>query len=53
MARFKAEDYIQELLGQTNFLPSDTLIDDREIPQAKNCIEFFHDEKIYRKYDSN
>lgn len=46
MARFKAEDYIQELLGQTNFLPSDTLIDDREIPQAKNCIEFFHEEKF-------
>lgn len=43
---FNAEEYIQELLGQTNYLGRDTFIDDTEIPEAKNCIEFFHSEKF-------
>lgn len=43
---FNAEDYINDLLSQTNFLPPDTQIDDREIPEAKNCIEFFHDSRF-------
>ena len=41
MAKFNAEDYINELLSQSNYLPVDTTIDDRCIPEAKNCIEFF------------
>lgn len=46
MTKFNAEDYITELLGQANYLPPDTQIDDREILEAKNCIEFFHDNKF-------
>lgn len=46
MAKFNAEDYINELLSQSNYLPVDTTIDDRCIPEAKNCIEFFHNEKF-------
>lgn len=37
---FSASDYIDDLLGQTNYLPPDIFIDDREIPEAKNAYEF-------------
>ena len=44
--KFNAEEYISELLGQTNYLAPDVFVDDREIPEAKNCIEFFHSQEF-------
>lgn len=43
---FSASDYIDDLLGQTNYLPPDIFIDDREIPEAKNAYEFFYDPRF-------
>ena len=40
--KFNPEEYIQSLLSQADSLPPDISIDDREIPLAKNCIEFCH-----------
>lgn len=44
--KFNAEDYIQELLGQSNYLPQDLEIDDREIPEAKNVLDFLLSERF-------
>jgi len=39
---FNPEDFVASLLSQVDALPPDISIDDREIPLAKNCIEFCH-----------
>ena len=46
MSRFNSEELIDDLLAQPNFLPTDSFIDDREIPEAKNIIEFLHSERF-------
>lgn len=43
---FNASEYIDELLGQRNYLPPDLQIDDRHIPEAKNAYEFFYSPKF-------
>ena len=43
---FNAEDFINEMLSQSNFLPPDLQVDDREIPEAKNVIEFLHEDQF-------
>lgn len=44
--KFNAEDYIAELISQPNYLPPDLFLDDRDIPEAKNVIEFLHSERF-------
>lgn len=42
MAKFSAEKYIEEMLQQPNYLPPDLFIDDRDVPEALNVIDFLH-----------
>ena len=44
----KWENYIDDLLAQPNFLPQDLVIDDRDIPQAKNVVDFFYNDRFMK-----
>ena len=43
---FNPSQFIDELLQQSNYLPVDTSIDDRDIPEAKNCYDFFYNKRF-------
>ena len=48
MSSNKWENYIDDLLAQPNFLPQDLVIDDRDIPQAKNVVDFFYNDRFMK-----